>query len=1304
MCVSQRQWMGYRGPCSPALPLVLLLLPLSFLSSTPPFAQGAIHIPKDYKVHNMSQPPVLTEVPASCTAFSREDINLHCEASGNPTPTFRWVKDGDPFGPELQGSGTLQVEEDEPLDSYEGYYRCYASNTLGTAMTQTVHVIVEPQPVLLKQQKIRKRAYVGESIVLSCNPPKSSIPPYIHWMDKKMVHIKQDDRVMVGQDGNLYFSNLLESDSRDDYICNAQYSAARTVLPEAAVTLSVMPSNDVAHGRKPHLFHPVGSHSTVKALSGQSITLECIPKGLPTPRVEWKKKDGSLGETSGHLDNFDRSLIFNSIAQSDDGEYECQATNSQGSITHSFTVTVEAAPYWVKEPQNLLYAPGETVRLDCQAEGIPTPIITWSINGQQLTEVDDDPRRSASAGVLILRDVKYADTAVYQCEATNVHGSILLNTYLYVIELHPQILSSDGVVYRVAEGGDIKLHCETFGSPRPHVEWRGEDMVPLLLDPPVSLGEDVGSLLSDPRVSLLTNGTLVLSNVTHDDGGTYTCSVERTSISITAHLEVFNRTVILKGPQDVRAFRGTSALLDCHIYKDPQRHDYQIVWRKGEQKMQESSPDDKYTFFENGTLKVTNVQSDDTAPYSCEVITDLDKVKASGSITVVARPDPPRDLSLSDVGDHSLTLSWIPGHSHNSPITGFIVEAREEQHTEEGKWRWEEWRRVPGDFNHMQLALHPYCTYRFRVIAVNDVGHSNPSKASDYHSTPPAVPDSNPAGVRSESTDPKTLTITWDEMEKHLHNGQDFQYKVSWREAGGTSAQWNHAYVKSPPFLVNDTGTYRPFEIKVQAVNSLGEGPAPEPKVGHSGEDKPEEAPTGVETSVMNSTVRVSWNEARNVRGLLQGYKIYVRRLGPQVGRGRRSLEKLHHGEEKEERLDRGKERDRDRRVVVVHGTQTSGEVTELRLFSQYELSVSAFNRKGEGPHSPPHHFSTPEGAPGPPASLRFESPTEKSLILYWTPPVETNGILLGYMVQYQQEVESRDSPLQMEIIGDPSVTYIMLDHLDPSSHYIFKVIARTATGDGPPITRRGATLLDGVPPSNITIVQSNTSLNMSWVPGERDRNHGFRISFLRKSPGGVWQESEVVNSTQGFYSLTGLQPGTPYHLMIMHGNSTQWESVVSTTGPVPSEMPGGFATQGWLIGLISAIVLILLILVILCLIKRSRGGKYAVKDKEDKEVDSEARPMKDETFGEYSDGDEKRSDSQPSLCGESKLGSDDSLAEYGDSVDIQFNEDGSFIGQYSGRGPVPHGNESSGPASPDNAVPPPPIAPSMSSILNRPS
>uniref|UniRef100_A0A7N6B015 Neural cell adhesion molecule L1 n=1 Tax=Anabas testudineus TaxID=64144 RepID=A0A7N6B015_ANATE len=1270
MYVSQRRFMGYRGLCSPGLSLLLLLLPLHFLSYTPPFAQGAIHIPKDYKVHNMSQPPVLTEMPTSHTVFSREDLNLPCEASGNPTPSFRWVKDGEGFFSERKGSGTLRVKDEQSLELYHGIYRCYASNPLGTAMTQTVKVTVESQPVLLKQKKINKSAYEGESIVLSCNPPQSSTPPNIHWMDKSesMVHIKQSDRVMVGLDGKLYFANLLKSDSKEDYICNAQYSEARTILPDTVVALKVMPSNDVILGKKPHFLYPSGSHTAVPTLRGHSSTLECIPKGLPTPKVEWKKKDGSLDETSGQVENHGRWLHFDRITQKEDGEYECRAFNSHGSTTHSFTVTVEAAPYWVKEPQNLLYAPGETVRLDCQAEGIPTPTVTWSINGQLLTEVDTDPRRSVSGGVLILKDVEFADTAVYQCEATNKHGSILLNTCLYCLYFLCVILSSDGMVYRVTEGGNIKLHCESFGSPRPHVTWEGEDMVPLL---------------SDPRVSLLTNGTIELSNISHNDSGVYTCSVKHTNISITAHVEVFNRTVILRGPQDVRALRGTSALLDCHFYKDHQLLKYQVVWRKDNHKLQESSPDDKYTVFPNGTLKVTDAQSGDTGSYSCEVITDLDHVKANGFITVVAQPDPPKAISISDVSDYSPTLSWIPGESHNSPIIEFIVEALEEQHTEEGKWRWEEWKRVPGDFNHLQLTLKPYCTFRFRIIAVNELGHSDPSLPSEHQSTPPAVPYSNPTGARSESTEPNTLMITWNEMDKHSHNGPDFEYKVSWREAGGTSVHWNHSFAKSPPFLVNNTGTYTPFEIKVQAVNSLGEGPAPEAVIGHSGEDKPEEAPTGVDTIVMNTTVRVRWNEAQNVRGLLLGYKIYIRRLGPHGERVRRSLGKPHHKQENRERVERGKDIHRESRVVEVHGTKTSAEVTGLKLYSHYELAVTAFNSKGEGPLSLLHHFNTPEGAPGPPASLRFDSPAEKTLMLYWAPPVETNGVLLGYMVQYQQG--NGHSPLQMQMIDDPSVTHVVLDQLDPSTYYIFKVIARTAKGDGPPISLRGATLLDGVPPSNITIVSSNTSLNMSWVPEERHRNHGFHIRYLRKIAGGEWQESEVVNSTQGFYSLTGLQPGSQYHLVIMHGNSTQWEDVAWTAEPLPSEMTNHFATQGWLIGLISAIVLLVLILLILCLIKRSKGGKYAVKNKEDREVDSEVRPMKDETFGEYSDADEKRSESQPSLCVDSKLGSDDSLAEYGDSVDIQFNEDGSFIGQYSGRGPVPHGNESSGPTSPVN-------------------
>ncbi|KAH1187928.1 hypothetical protein KIL84_017909 [Mauremys mutica] len=75
---------------------------------------------------------------------------------------------------------------------------------------------------------------------------------------------------------------------------------------------------------------------------------------------------------------------------------------------------------------------------------------------------------------------------------------------------------------------------------------------------------------------------------------------------------------------------------------------------------------------------------------------------------------------------------------------------------------------------------------------------------------------------------------------------------------------------------------------------------------------------------------------------------------------------------------------------------------------------------------------------------------------------------------------------------------------------------------------------------------------------------------------------------------------------------------------------------------------------------------------------------------GSQSDNEEKPfGSSQPSLNGAlPALGSEDSLADYGGSVDVQFNEDGSFIGQYSGHtGKEPAGNNSSGATSPTTAT-----------------
>ncbi|KAI4584857.1 hypothetical protein MJG53_006391 [Ovis ammon polii x Ovis aries] len=88
---------------------------------------------------------------------------------------------------------------------------------------------------------------------------------------------------------------------------------------------------------------------------------------------------------------------------------------------------------------------------------------------------------------------------------------------------------------------------------------------------------------------------------------------------------------------------------------------------------------------------------------------------------------------------------------------------------------------------------------------------------------------------------------------------------------------------------------------------------------------------------------------------------------------------------------------------------------------------------------------------------------------------------------------------------------------------------------------------------------------------------------------------------------------------------------------------------------------------------KRNKGGKYPVKEKEDAHADPEIQPMKEDdgTFGEYSDAEDhkplKKGSRTPSDRTVKKEDSDDSLVDYGEGVNGQFNEDGSFIGQYSG-------------------------------------
>lgn len=443
----------------------------------------------------------------------------------------------------------------------------------------------------------------------------------------------------------------------------------------------------------------------------------------------------------------------------------------------------------------------------------------------------------------------------------------------------------------------------------------------------------------------------------------------------------------------------------------------------------------------------------------------------------------------------------------------------------------------------------------------------------------------------------------------------------------------------------------------------------------------PQVSPELEDITIFNSsTVLVRWRpvDLAQVKGHLKGYNVTYWWKGSQRKHSKRHIHKSH---------------------IVVPANTTSAILSGLRPYSSYHVEVQAFNGRGLGPASE-WTFSTPEGVPGHPEALHLECQSDTSLLLHWQPPLSHNGVLTGYLLSYHP-VEGESKEQLFFNLSDPELRTHNLTNLNPDLQYRFQLQATTQQGPGEAIVREGGTMaLFGKPDfGNISATAGENYSVVSWVPRKGQCNFRFHILFKALPEGKVspdhQPQPQYVSYNQSSYTQWNLQPDTKYEIHLIKEKVLLHHLDVKTngTGPVRVSTTGSFASEGWFIAFVSAIILLLLILLILCFIKRSKGGKYSVKDKEDTQVDSEARPMKDETFGEYrsleSDNEEKAfGSSQPSLNGDIKpLGSDDSLADYGGSVDVQFNEDGSFIGQYSGKKEkeAAGGNDSSGATSPIN-------------------
>ncbi|XP_077398636.1 neural cell adhesion molecule L1-like protein isoform X12 [Vanacampus margaritifer] len=1216
-------------------------------------------------------------------------VTIRCEARGNPPPEYRWTKDDLDFIPpqpatirsdRLATDGTF-VLQNKSLARFQGKYRCYASNKLGTAMTETIELIVPSMPKFPKETSEPIVVEQGEPFVLECNPPEGVPPRKIHWMSIGLQHIEQDERVSMGTDGSLYFSHALQKDSRQDYCCFADFLRIRTIVQKPAMAVEVKPwtpeyesanINDASPPvRTPSLLLPSGVQTEKVLLKGAELQLECVPGGNPTPKIEWMKMGDKL-TTRAKFDNFGKLLTIAAIEESDEGKYMCLAKNSAGQAVHYFDVIVEEPPKWLTEPPgSQLTVIGTDVHIKCSVSGKPQPDIMWRKNGHIF---EDDPLNNKRVldDTLVLHNAMPDDSGVYQCEATNRHGVVLGNINIMVMNMAPLILTEDYREYAVIRGEDVTMNCSAFGSPPPTISW-AKDETPETIE-----GE---------RFVALQNGSLQISSAEKKDSSEYICVADNSEgkLSITAVLAVKDPTHIVNGLQDMQVISGTTAQLTCQAEYDKSLQDsFEVVWIKDGEKMTLSTEEHSRYFVGDGMLQIMNVNLNDEGLYSCMARTRLDEDNSTALLTVLDVPDAPQNVEISELENkRNISLTWVPGSDHNSSVTEFIVEYEESQ-WEPGKWK--ELHKVPGNQATAELALHGHLNYQFRVYAVNAVGPGPPSEPTERYKTPPAAPDRNPENIKIQGHLPHQMDISWEPLLPVEHNGPGLEYKVSYRKLA-VEDTWTEHLVKRHSFVVRNTSTFIPYEIKIQSRNSHGWGPDPKIATGYSGEDVPTAAPRDVAVEVINSTVlRVSWTPVppATLRGHLKGYHVHCLRkrsfLNPD-----RILDERH--------------------TLSFLGKRTHAIVPSLDAFSEYRLTVNVFNKKGNGPSSDPVTFNTPEGVPDQVPILTTSNAQKESIRLVWGPPLVANGFLTGYLLQYHLINETTKEVLdsrEMNIAG-PDTTHWQVEGLEEGSLYLFHLSACTRAGCGPPRAQESSTvtpapvasldtnhncslsfprLMPGGathPPSlvpgllNISSYVSDTYAKISWTAREEQQDSQLYVAYMNNRDGN-WRISEAVNTSQSFHIIDGLKPGMVYTVRLMAktllDNASIFEDVIQTqvTGVVGQER--NISTKGWLIGTMCAVVLLTLIVLTVCFMRRNQGGKYAVKAKEDLHPDEESQAMNDDTFCEYSDSDEKPlRGSLCSLNGDDAVGdsvSRDSLVDYADGGG-EFSEDGSFIGEYSG-------------------------------------
>ncbi|XP_039436858.1 neogenin isoform X2 [Culex pipiens pallens] len=991
-----------------------------------------------------SQVLEFTEEPSDVTVPEGSSVTLQCVGraeqkglrEGKIAPNIRWRGPdgqdigivGDTFRSQL-ANGSLYISSVEKNRGLTGLYHCLLTlDGVGTIVSRSARVAIADLPEI-NQDSHEIYLYTGQTAYFKCmsNPlPFSLESRYnVEWF-RDEIPLRMDlTRMLLLPSGALEIDEVIPAD-RGTYQCNVTSGTFSRLSSKS--NLNIKSTAGQPQSFAPPSFVIVPQPQTVK--EGDTVILDCVANGNPKPTIKWLRNGEEVDMND--LDSRFRiigtgSMQINSIQDTDAGDYQCRASNSEDSLDASATVQVQVPPKFILSPEDKVAYEKEELELQCSIHGKPTPVIQWLKNGDLITP--NEYMQIVAGHNLKIFGLIGSDAGMFQCIGTNPAGSVQAAARLEIVE---------------PDGGE-RLAAPLPGPPRDlHAQIVKPRFVTLSWLEPAKNPDEVISysvyykMHTSDRERKITTKSRDEQEVNIQSllpGKTYQFRVVGNSnhgsgeSSAAYEVRTHSEENIAGPPQNLRGLALTDKEIhlqwEAPLVSTAEISKYRVYYAEIE------NGDEMYS--DTTSTEITINELRPFTEYTLYVVPWNQMGMGDPSHEIVVKThsstptEPPSNVTLEATSSTSITVRWQPPpvEDRNGQITGYKIRYRKNKKALQVE-------TTPANVRHWELkGLERLSAYQVKIAAMT-VNGSGPF--TEWHHIETYENDLDESQVPGQPGWIKTrpgadsISVTWTppiHQEIKVRN-----YILGWGK-GIPDEDTTDVEEHIRTYEIRNLEPNTEYVISLRARNNMGDGPPIYDTV-RTREDSPIEAPTPLEVPVGLRAIPMS------------GTSIVVYWTDTTLSKSQHVTDNRHY-------VVKYSQTSASSRFRYYNTTDLNCMIGDLRPSTQYEFAVKVVKGHRQSAWSMSVINSTHQASPvSPPRDLVVSHDERNPLtaILQWEPPRHTNSPITGYVVLYTTDPNRRDRDWNAEaVVGDK--TSAEIKNLEPHTMYYYKVQPRNSKGYG---------------------------------------------------------------------------------------------------------------------------------------------------------------------------------------------------------------------------------------------------------------